>query len=58
MSLSYFFEGLHDTTSSAVNDESEIALVTALAAIKDDAVKKRIVTFIQDVSGTTVARQK
>ena len=25
--------------------------------IKDDAVKSRIVTFIEDVSGVTVARQ-
>ena len=32
-------------------------IVTALAAIQDDAVKNRIVTFIEDVSGVTVARQ-
>ena len=34
-----------------------MAIVSALAAIKDDAIKSRIVTFIEDVSGKTVARQ-
>ena len=31
-------------------------IVTALAAIEDDKIKTRILTFIEDVSGLTVAR--
>ena len=54
---SYFFEGLHDNTNDAPTGDAGMAIVTALAAIKDDKVKSRIVTFIEDVSGLTVARQ-
>jgi hypothetical protein len=32
-------------------------IINALATIKDEAVKSRIVTFIKDVSGVTVTRQ-
>tara|TARA_R110002074_G_scaffold191565_2_gene357552 strand:+ start:4928 stop:5287 length:360 start_codon:yes stop_codon:yes gene_type:complete len=58
VSPSYFFEGLHDTIHPVVNKDPDMAIVTALAAIKDDAVKMRIVTFIKDVSGKTVTRHK
>jgi transcriptional regulator with XRE-family HTH domain len=54
---SYFFEGLHDNANAAPNNDHGMEIVSALAAIKDDAVKSRIVTFIEDVSGMTVARQ-
>ena len=54
---SYFFEGLHDNTNTPPSKDHGMAIVSALAAIKDDAVKSRIVTFIEDVSGVTVARQ-
>ena len=54
---SYFFEGLHDNADSAPVSDPGMEIVTALAQIKDDAVKSRIVTFIEDVSGMTVARQ-
>lgn len=54
---SYFFEGLHDNTNMAPKKDPSMAIVTALAAIKDDTIKNRIVTFIEDVSGVTVARQ-
>lgn len=57
-SPSYFFEGLHDTDDSNMKKDPGMAIVTALNAIKDDAVKARIVTFIEDVSGKTVARHK
>lgn len=52
---SYFFEGLdaeaNDTKDSAMD------IVSAVASIKDEQMKARIVTFIQDVAGTTVARR-
>ena len=55
---SYFFEGLHDNENTApVRKDHGMAIVTALAQIKDDEIKSRIVTFIEDVSGMTVARQ-
>ena len=53
----YFFEGLHDNTNDAPKADPSIEIVSALAAINDDALKTRIVTFIEDVSGLTVARQ-
>ena len=34
-----------------------VEIVHALAAIKDEEIKSRIVTFIEDVSGLTVARR-
>ena len=54
---SYFFDGLHDNANSAPSRDPGMDIVTAIAAIKDDTVKSRIVTFIEDVSGVTVARQ-
>jgi transcriptional regulator with XRE-family HTH domain len=53
---SYFFEGL-DTADRPAQRDPGLEIVTALAAIRDDTVKSRIVTFIEDVSGVTVARQ-
>lgn len=53
---SYFFEGLQEHASDAPVDRG-IDIVTALAAIDDDKIKSRIVTFIEDVSGLTVARR-
>ena len=53
---SYFFEGL-DTSEDDDTRDASMEIVTALAAIRDDTVKSRIVTFIEDVSGVTVARQ-
>jgi transcriptional regulator with XRE-family HTH domain len=54
---SYFFEGLEDGTPSDARDDRGLDIATALAAIKDEAVKDRIVTFIEDVSGMTVSRR-
>lgn len=54
---SFFFEGLHDNTNHAPAADPGMDIVNALAAIKDDTVKSRIVTFIEDISGVTVARQ-
>jgi len=53
---SYFFEGLDAQSREGQRDPS-LEIATALAAIRDDAIKSRIVTFIEDVSGVTVARQ-
>lgn len=54
---SYFFDGLNDNANAAPQTDPGMEIVSALAAIKDDAVKNRIVTFIQDVSGMTVAKR-
>ena len=54
---SYFFEGLDAEKAKSGQRDPSMEIVTALAAIKDDTVKSRIVTFIEDVSGVTVARQ-
>ncbi|WP_257786725.1 helix-turn-helix domain-containing protein [Sulfitobacter alexandrii] len=54
---SYFFDGLHDNSNTAPKTDPGMEIVSALAAIKDDAVKTRIVTFIEDIAGVTVARQ-
>lgn len=53
---SYFFEGMQDIPETPTGDRG-IDIVTALAAIDDDKIKSRIVTFIEDVSGLTVARR-
>ena len=54
---SYFFEGLENGVDAAKETDTGIEIVSALAAIEDKAVKNRIVTFIEDVSGVTVARR-
>jgi transcriptional regulator with XRE-family HTH domain len=58
ISPSYFFEGLPDGENPANKMcDPGLQIVSALASIKDETVKSRIVTFIEDVSGVTVARQ-
>ena len=52
----YFFEGLDDDHPENSNDPS-LEIVNAIGSIKDDAVKARILTFIEDVSGVTVSRK-
>ena len=52
---SYFFEGLDDDANAP--KDSAMDIVSAVASIKDEQMKARIVTFIQDVAGTTVARR-
>lgn len=52
---SYFFEGLQDVSDSAARDPG-LDIVSAVASIDDEQIKSRIVTFIEDVSGRTVAR--
>lgn len=54
---SFFFEGLHDNENQAPSEDASLEIVHALAAIKDEKVKSRIMTFIEDVSGMTVARR-
>lgn len=59
ISPAYFFEGLLDETEQGevCTRDTGLQIVSALAAIEDDTIKHRIVTFIEDVSGMTVARQ-
>ncbi|WP_187429086.1 hypothetical protein ROLI_004870 [Roseobacter fucihabitans] len=54
---SYFFEGIDTSAENMQARDPSLEIVTALAAIRDDSIKTRIVTFIEDVSGVTVARQ-
>lgn len=51
---SYFFEGLVEETEEATDNAMDI--VSAVASIKDEQLKSRIITFIQDVAGTSTAR--
>lgn len=53
---SYFFEGISEDETPAARDNG-LDIVNALAAIEDEKIKSRIVTFIEDVSGLTVARR-
>jgi transcriptional regulator with XRE-family HTH domain len=53
---SYFFEGIAESEVPKRGDNS-MDIVNALAAIEDEKIKSRIVTFIEDVSGMTVARR-
>ncbi|WP_223421369.1 helix-turn-helix domain-containing protein [Tateyamaria pelophila] len=53
---SYFFEGLTETDPAPRRDNG-LDIVNALASIEDEKIKTRIVTFIEDVSGLTVARR-
>ncbi|WP_299025290.1 helix-turn-helix transcriptional regulator [uncultured Sulfitobacter sp.] len=58
ISPSYFFEGIEGSMQNSIDkQDSGMEIVQALASIKDETVKSRIVTFIEDVSGMTVARQ-
>lgn len=53
---SYFFEGLSDAEVMQGRDNG-LDIVNALAAIEDERIKSRILTFIEDVSGLTVQRR-
>lgn len=55
ISPAYFFEGLDEDETT--QRDSGMEIVNALASISDETLKSRIVTFIEDVSGMTVARQ-
>lgn len=58
VSPAYFFEGLYeDAHSDAAPRDSGKDIMNALEQIEDDAVKSRIVTFIEDISGMSVSRQ-
>lgn len=51
---SYFFEGLPDDDAP---NAGRTDIMSAVASIKDESVRSRIVSLIEDVSGMTVARQ-
>ncbi|MEM6310311.1 MAG: helix-turn-helix transcriptional regulator [Pseudomonadota bacterium] len=55
---SYFFDGLPEEGQAAnTNKDLNFQILDAVSSIKDDAVKSRIVNFIEDVAGVSVARQ-
>jgi len=54
---SYFFEGLNEDESENKSKDLGIQILNAVSSIEDDAVKSRIVTFIEDISGVTVERR-
>jgi transcriptional regulator with XRE-family HTH domain len=53
----FFFEGLIGEADEEPTDAS-MQIVNAVAAIKDEKIKERVVTFIEDVAGVTVVRGK
>ena len=52
---SFFFEGLNPETNTA--EDNSMNIVQAVASIKDEKTKSRIITFIEDVAGATVTRR-
>lgn len=52
---SFFFEGLDADKSESADSSMEI--VQAVASIRDEKTKSRVITFIEDVAGTTVTRR-
>ena len=54
----YFFDGLHANGENGQRADQELEIMGAIASIKDRAIKARIITFIEDVSGLTVARSR
>lgn len=54
---SYFFEGLPEDDSANTNQSLDSQILDAVTSIEDDKVKSRIVTFIEDVAGVSVARK-
>ncbi|NUH66566.1 helix-turn-helix transcriptional regulator [Sulfitobacter sp. S0837] len=53
----YFFEGMEEAEGKGERKDPTMDIVNAIASIKDDGVKTRILTFIEDVAGVTVARR-
>ncbi len=54
---SFFFDGLGDNADCAPKANQGVEIATAIAAIKDEKIKARIVTFIEDMSGVTTFRR-
>ncbi len=54
---SYFFEGLPDDESANTNGSLDTKILDAVTSIEDEKIKSRIVTFIEDVAGVSVARK-
>ena len=54
---SYFFEGLPDDESANTNGSLDTQILDAVTSIEDEKIKSRIVTFIEDVAGVSVARK-
>lgn len=54
---SYFFDGLPDGEHANTNKDLNFQILDAVSSIKDEAVKSRIVNFIEDVAGVAVSRQ-
>ncbi|MEH6647798.1 helix-turn-helix domain-containing protein [Sulfitobacter sp.] len=46
----YFFDGMHGEQNSSKSNASGMAVATALASIESDDTKRRILSFIEDVS--------
>lgn len=54
---SYFFEGLAEGDSPSEGKMLDAKILDAVTSIEDETVKTRIVTFIEDVAGVSVARK-
>lgn len=58
VSPAFFFEGLSESTGDDIGPRDPgMQIISALAGIKDETVKSRIATFIEDVAGVTAAPQ-
>lgn len=51
----FFFDGLYGVDDLPKVDDASAAVVNAIAAIKDDKMKDRIVKFIEDIANEKVA---
>ncbi|MGB7241699.1 MAG: helix-turn-helix transcriptional regulator [Sulfitobacter sp.] len=53
---SYFFEGLNEETAGMGRRDPNTEIVKALAAIKDNGLKLRIMSFVNDVTSDATTR--
>jgi transcriptional regulator with XRE-family HTH domain len=53
--LSFFFDELLEEDVTQEQDK-DLMIIAAIAAIKDQFIKERIITYIDDVSGMTVVK--
>ena len=53
---SYFFEGMKAEDDEKKTRDADAQILDALAAIKDDRLKLRIMSFVNDICGVAEAR--
>ncbi|MDW4496688.1 helix-turn-helix transcriptional regulator [Sulfitobacter sp. D35] len=53
---SYFFEGMKSEDDAQAARDTDAQILDALSAIKDDRLKLRIMTFVNDICGVAQTR--